>query len=345
MVNSADVGLHNALRQLLYAALAGVVLASVPGSSAAAGTDDSWTATGFGLGVNGVSTGLGLKVASADEESAPAATAGGGSQSAFTRYFNEWFVRSDAAKESQPHWMTPVVTVTPRLEQEYRYDQLWQYKANGSYVQNYGFNKGLELIPTEQTEVIIAVPGYVKETNAKGNVTEGWADESLLLKIRMLSENEEHGNYIVTGFIGASIPTGTTALGSPWANNQTIWTPTIAGGKGWGTRESGFDIQSTLSISYGDVNQTALGQPIVWNTTFQAHIFDKLWPAIEVNYTHYEQGENAGKSQTVITTELILGRYELIDRVKFVLGVAYEQPVSEFRTFGYAWIFTARAPF
>src|SRR5438309_842053 len=29
----------------------------------------------------------------------------------------------NAAKESQPHWMTPVVTVTPRLEQEFRYDQ------------------------------------------------------------------------------------------------------------------------------------------------------------------------------------------------------------------------------
>jgi hypothetical protein len=29
-----------------------------------------------------------------------------------------WFATSDAAKEEQPHWMTPVVTVTPRLEQE-----------------------------------------------------------------------------------------------------------------------------------------------------------------------------------------------------------------------------------
>jgi hypothetical protein len=28
----------------------------------------------------------------------------------------EWFAISDGAKESQPHWMTPLVTVTPRLE-------------------------------------------------------------------------------------------------------------------------------------------------------------------------------------------------------------------------------------
>lgn len=30
-------------------------------------------------------------------------------------FLDNWFATSDAAKESQPHWMTPVVTVTPRL--------------------------------------------------------------------------------------------------------------------------------------------------------------------------------------------------------------------------------------
>ena len=63
----------------------------------------------------------------------------------------------------------------------------------------------------------------------------------------------------------------------------------------------------------------------MWNTAFQAHVFDKLWPEIEVNYTHWEQGTNAGKSQTVITTGLVVGRYELIDRVKFVIGFAYQE--------------------
>ena len=43
-----------------------------------------------------------------------ATSAGSGS------WLDNWFATSDAAKEAQPHWMTPVVTVTPRLEQEIR---------------------------------------------------------------------------------------------------------------------------------------------------------------------------------------------------------------------------------
>ncbi|HEX2943327.1 MAG TPA: hypothetical protein VHO91_19900, partial [Rhodopila sp.] len=33
-------------------------------------------------------------------------------------YFAHWFDRVRVAQASQPHWMTPLVTVTPRLEQE-----------------------------------------------------------------------------------------------------------------------------------------------------------------------------------------------------------------------------------
>src|SRR5713226_3630959 len=64
-------------------------------------------------------------------------------------YFRNWFARVDKTQEEQPHWMTPIVTVTPRLEQEVRYDLLWQPRPNGGYLNNYGVQKGLELIPTE----------------------------------------------------------------------------------------------------------------------------------------------------------------------------------------------------
>jgi hypothetical protein len=37
-------------------------------------------------------------------------------------FFSDWLDRSDQAKADQPHWMTPLVTVTPRLEQELRSD-------------------------------------------------------------------------------------------------------------------------------------------------------------------------------------------------------------------------------
>ena len=42
------------------------------------------------------------------------------------QYFADWFPRVTRIQSEQPHWVTPLVTVTPRLEEEYRYDQLWQ---------------------------------------------------------------------------------------------------------------------------------------------------------------------------------------------------------------------------
>src|SRR3984893_2296631 len=173
-------------------------------------------------------------------------------------FLDAWFATSDAAKEAQPHWMTPVVTVTPRLEQEYRYDQTWQNRPKSTDITNYGGGKGLEVIPTFNTEIIIGEPAYMTRTTPKGSVS-GWADETLLVKYRVLSGNEEHGNYIVTGFLGVSAPTGNAAF----TNHDTIVTPTIAAGKGWGTREAGFDIQSTIGIDISRVAASTLDMPPV----------------------------------------------------------------------------------
>src|SRR5690242_17411162 len=134
-----------------------------------------------------------------------------------------WFATSDAAKESQPHWMTPVVTVTPRLEQEFRYDQSWQDRPRDVTLDNWGGGKGLELIPTLNSELIIGVPAYQVRDTPTAHVS-GWADETLLLKYRIAAANEEHGNYIVTGFLGVSVPTGAAAF----TNHKTIITPTLA---------------------------------------------------------------------------------------------------------------------
>jgi hypothetical protein len=69
-------------------------------------------------------------------------------------FLSGWFDRSDRAKAGQPHWMTPVVTVTPRLEQEFRTDFVVQRTAAGSELVNFGNSKGLELIPSEHVELI-----------------------------------------------------------------------------------------------------------------------------------------------------------------------------------------------
>lgn len=216
--------------------------------------------------------------------------------------------------------MTPLVTVTPRLEQEYRFDYNHLDKPKGAKLDNYGGGKGIEFIPSENTEVIVGVPAYQEQDTQKASTTgSGWGDESLLLKYRILSANEEHGNYIVSAFLGASFPTGSDLF----TNHHTIITPTIAAGKGWGDRESGVDVQTTLgmSIPTGGINE--LGKPLVWNTALQGHIW-KLWPEIETNYTHWYDGPHSGKSQLVVTYGTTIGRFEIEKRIKAIVGLGYQ---------------------
>jgi hypothetical protein len=279
-------------------------------------------------------------VALADAAAAAAPDATVGPSSNDNGFIQSWFATSDAAKEAQPHWMTPLVTITPRLEQEYRYDQSWQNRPNFVDLTSYGGAKGLELIPSLNTELIVGEPAYQTRNTPKGKV-DGWADESLLFKYRFLSANEESGNYIVTGFMGVSVPTGSEVF----TNRTAIYTPTIAAGKGWGTREQGFDIQSTLGVALPSADLKTLGRPIAWNTALQAHLFEKLWPELEANYTYFKDGPNDGKTQVALTGGVVLGRFAVTRRARFIVGGGYQNVVSSFHTFNHTWLTTARLAF
>ena len=50
------------------------------------------------------------------------------------------------------------------------------------------------------------MPPY--EQHGGASQENGFGDFSMLAKYRFLSANEEHGNYILTGFMGVSVPTG-----------------------------------------------------------------------------------------------------------------------------------------
>lgn len=235
-------------------------------------------------------------------------------------FFTNWLDNVSKTQEMQPHWMTPLVTVTPRLEQEYRFDYTHADKPTSGMADNYGNGKGLELIPSENSEVIVGVPGYINQTTTKAATTgTGWSDESLLYKYRIATANEESGNYIVTAFMGVSVPTGSTIF----TNNHYIYTPTIAAGKGWGDRVLGFDIQSTLAISDPSGGIDTLGRPLVWSTAYQGHV-GKFWPEIETTYTHWYDGTNAGKNQMAITYGTTIGRFEIEKRVKAIVGLGYQ---------------------
>ena len=46
--------------------------------------------------------------------------------------FRSWLDMVSASQAAQPNWMTPLVTVTPRLEQEFRWDVYDQQNGHGT---------------------------------------------------------------------------------------------------------------------------------------------------------------------------------------------------------------------
>ena len=250
-------------------------------------------------------------------------------------YFSGWFARVDKTKDEQPHWVTPLATTTPRLEEEYRYDQTWQENAKGMTTDSYDGGKGLELIPFEKVEVIFNVPPYIAHNNPK--VKDGWGDVAFLIKYRLLSANEEHGSYILTAFLGWSLPTGQFSNGAL----HPVITPTIAYGKGFGN----FDVQGTFGVGLPTADTSTLGRTIAWNNTFQYHVFRKFWPEVELNSTFFQDGKNDGRKQNFVTPGLVMGRFHLIGRVGFTVGGGYQIATTQFHTTNHNGILTIRFPF
>jgi hypothetical protein len=251
-------------------------------------------------------------------------------------FWARWFKRSDHSKSEQPHWLTPLATTTPRLEQEFRWDMNWaQAKPGGPFTETYGNTKGLELIPAEPVEIIIAVPSYIVHNNPA--VKDGWGDFQLLVKYRLLSANEENGNYIVTAFISSTFPSASYGNGQP----KAIITPTLAYGKGWGM----FDMQGTVGAAEPAGNTSAIGRTYTWNHTFQLHALAKIWPELEVNQSWFSGGKNDGKEQTFLTPGVVIGRNRITDRVGFTFGAGVQIAVSAFHTNNHNFIFSMRAPF
>ena len=245
-----------------------------------------------------------------------------------------WLDKVSATQAEQPHWVTPVATVTPRLEQEFRFDVLHETIPTGN-VTNLDNGKGLEVIPSRHTELLVNLPPYLLHQSPKAK--DGWGDFSTTLKYRFFAHNEQHGNWILTAFLGGSIPTGSYKNGSPAA----IVTPTLAGGKGWGW----FDFQTTLGGTLPATNVKTVGHTIVSNTAFQAHALKQLWPEVEINSTSWLNGTNDGKKQTFITPGVVLGRFPIHKRVAFVAGAGFQIAATHYNQYNHAFVGTLRMPF
>ncbi|HEX4785608.1 MAG TPA: hypothetical protein VH350_14800 [Candidatus Sulfotelmatobacter sp.] len=245
-----------------------------------------------------------------------------------------WFSMVSATQSQQPHWITPLNTTTPRLEQEFRYDMQWQTHNNGVTTDNYGVSKGLEIIPARNVEVILGVPAYVVNNP---DSKDGFGDWQFLVKYRIAAANEEHGNYILTAFYQMSFPTGQYQQGV----SKPVITPTIAYGKGIGD----FDIQGTMGISLPTGNLPAIGRNFLCNNTFQYRLFKKIWPETEVNLTHYYQGSHNGHTSVYLTPGIVLGRFRLWDRLGFTVGGGFEIAATSFHPTNHIPIFSMRFPF
>jgi hypothetical protein len=255
-------------------------------------------------------------------------------------YFSNWFHRVDKTQSEQPHWITPLATTTPRLEEEVRYDQMWLQHADGYTWNEFDGAKGLELIPWYRTELIIQAPPYY---NYSGDTSEtnGSGDLAFLFKYRILSKNEQHGNYILTAFLGWSIPTGTYQNGQVTGANSATITPTLAYGKGFGK----FDEQGTFGVQMPTTNELANGRNWVWNNTLQYRVFKKVSPEIEFNTTKYQDGEHSGKTLNYITPGFVLGRFKVAHRVGISVGGGFQIATSQFHRNNHNGIFSVRFPF
>jgi hypothetical protein len=255
-------------------------------------------------------------------------------------YFSDWFNRVDKTQSEQPRWITPVATTTPRLEEEVRYDQIWLQHADGYLWDEYDGAKGVELIPWYKMELILQAPPYY---NYNGDPSEhnGAGDIQFLFKYRILSKNEKEGNYILTAFLGWSIPTGSYSNGVVTGANSATITPTIAYGKGFGH----FDAQGTFGVQNPTHNGSANGTNIIWNNTLQYHVLKKIWPEVEFNTTHYHGGEHAGKTLNYITPGFVLGRFKLAGRVGMSVGGGFQIATSQFYRNNHNGILTVRFPF
>jgi hypothetical protein len=262
----------------------------------------------------------------------------------FTTFVDAWTATVEAAQASQPSWITPLATTTPRLEQEFRYDQDFETLIKGKgNIDVYDGGKGVEFIPTERTEVLITMPPYQVRTGTEPySGLNDWP--GILVKYRILSGNAKSGDYIVTVFAQYGIPTGALVL----TNHNDVFTPTLAAGKGFGD----FDIQATIGEAIPIHDNSDAGRSIPTNITAQYHISRLLWPEVEMNRTDWIGGERSARTQTYITPGLIVGRIVLTGRSKLIVGLGYQTAVSRVYgpgpitpTFNHNWLLSARVTF
>ena len=140
------------------------------------------------------------------------------------------------------------------------------------------------------------------------------------MKQRLLSANEDQGNYIVSAFLGVQAPVGARAF----TNHAWVITPTLALGKGWGD----FDVQATIGAAMPAAYGDTIGTAVASNIALQYHLDEYFWPEIEFNDTTWSGGARRGLNQLFMTVGLILGRFQVSEHGKIIIGGGYQFALS-----------------
>ena len=251
--------------------------------------------------------------------------------------------RVAVTQRNQPHWATPLITTSPRIEQGFRTDFIRQTSPNGSTVWSYGgTSRGLEIIPFPRTELRVSHPSFL--THSDPRIRDGFGDPAFRVKYRFYGSNEEHHNAIITAVFLASIPTGKNGNGSCCA----ILTPTLEVGKGFGKLAVTSTAGGTLPVS----NTKRLGRTIIWNTAIQYHLSRLVWLEDEFSSTYFKGARNDGRQQTFNTPGITVGRIPLLrgsdpahSPLSLTLGAGEQIALSHFHTYDHSPVFSVRLRF
>ena len=254
-------------------------------------------------------------------------------------FFTNWENRVRKTTAQQPGRVVPVIAPSSGLVQLARTDIVRQYAPAGTLTMIYGNSKGFNLIPFYKTEVDINFPPYVQHNTPK--TADGAGDFSAVLKYRLFSGNELHGNYSISAQLLATKATGSYKNGTA----STTYTPTIMGGKGFGK----FDIQSSIGGLLPTHSVNLIGRTIQWNNVVQYKVGKMFWPEIETNSAYYFLGPHAGKNQTFITPGVMVSKIMLSSnersRLALIFGGGMQIATSHYHAYNHELVFTSRISF
>ena len=245
-----------------------------------------------------------------------------------------WLNRASITRAEQPDWVTPLITASANLEEAVIYDFSRKISTSGDPLATLGSNRGIQFVPFGALQITFAATPYLIHNDP--HLHNGFADTQFGFKYRLASSDIEHKNFAFSVALGASVPTGSYQNGS----RSGAIAPTLLCEKGWGP----VNIQSTIGLQIPTSHTQITGRQYTWNTAFQYHFADKLWPELEVNAMDFKGGPADGKKEAFLTPGLIVGRFPLTPTMGLTFGIGMQIAITSYHTYDHSLLFSVRLP-